>query len=75
VKRELPQGGFAEAIRAMTAELTAKDTGVIAGPGEVSVVAHRVVHGGERFTEATLVTDEMLGELETLSRSRRCTTR
>ena len=51
VKRELPKGGFAEAFKAMIAELTAKETGVISGAGEVSVVAHRVVHGGEKFTE------------------------
>jgi acetate kinase len=60
VKRELPHGGFAEAFQAMTAELTARETGVIGGAGEVSVVAHRVVHGGEKFTEGTLITDEVL---------------
>jgi acetate kinase len=67
VKRELPKGGFAEAFKAMTAELAAKETGVIAGAGEVSVVAHRVVHGGEKFTEATLITDEVLAQIEALS--------
>jgi acetate kinase len=67
VKRELPQGGFPEAFKAMIAELTAKETGVIGGPGEVSVVAHRVVHGGEKFTEATLITDEVLSQIEALS--------
>lgn len=67
VKRDLPQGGFAEAFKAMIAELTAKETGVIAGAGEVSVVAHRVVHGGEKFTEGTLITDEVLAEIEALS--------
>jgi acetate kinase len=67
VKRELPQGGFAEAFKAMIAELTAKETGVIAGAGEVSVVAHRVVHGGERFSEGTLITDEVLVEIESLN--------
>jgi acetate kinase len=67
VKRELPEGGFAEAFKAMTAELTAKETGVIGGAGEVSVVAHRVVHGGEKFTEGTLITDEVLAQLEALS--------
>lgn len=67
VKRELPQGSFAEAFGAMAAELTQKDTGVIGGAGEVSVVAHRVVHGGEKFTEATLLTDEVLAQLEALS--------
>jgi acetate kinase len=67
VKRELPRGGFAEAFNAMVAELTAKETGVIGGAGEVSVVAHRVVHGGERFTEATLITDEVLARIEELN--------
>jgi acetate kinase len=67
VKRELPKGGFAEALKAMTAELTAKETGVISGAGEVSVVAHRVVHGGEKFTEGTVITDEVLAEIEALN--------
>jgi len=67
VKRELPKGGFAEALKAMTAELTSKETGVISGAGEVSVVAHRVVHGGEKFTEGTVITDEVLAEIEALN--------
>ena len=37
----------------MVAELTSKKTGVIGDAGEVSVVTHRVVHGGEKFTEGT----------------------
>lgn len=67
VKRELPKGGFAEAFKAMVAELTYKETGVIGGAGEVSVVAHRVVHGGEKFTEGTLITDEVLAQIEALN--------
>jgi acetate kinase len=67
VKRELPEGGFPEAFKAMIGELTAKETGVIGGAGEVSVVAHRVVHGGEKFTEGTLITDEVLAQIEALS--------
>src|SRR5207237_2311212 len=43
VKRDLTKGDFTEAFKAMIAELTSKETGVIAGAGEVSVVAHRVV--------------------------------
>jgi acetate kinase len=66
-KRELPKGGFGEAFKAMIAELTAKETGVISGAGEVSVVAHRVVHGGEKFTEGTVITDEVLAEIEALN--------
>jgi acetate kinase len=67
VKQELPKDGFAEAFKAMAAVLTAKETGVIGGAGEVSVVAHRVVHGGEKFTEGTLITDEVLAQIETLN--------
>ncbi len=67
VKRDLPLGGFNEALAAIVAELTSKDKGVIGSMNEVSLVAHRVVHGGERFTEATLITDEVLAELEKLS--------
>ena len=67
VTRDLPQGGFADAFAAMVAELTAKTTGVIRGAGAVSVVAHRVVHGGERFTEATVITADVLAHIEALN--------
>ncbi len=64
---ELPKGGFAEAFRAMVEALTSKEAGVIKSPAELTVVVHRVVHGGERFTEATLITDAVLVQLEALS--------
>jgi len=67
VKKELPKCGFTEAFTAMIAELTAKDTGVIVAASEVSVVAHRVVHGGEKFSEGTLITDEVLQQIEELN--------
>ncbi len=65
--REPPQGDFAEAFAAMISALTSKEGGVISGAGEVSVVAHRVVHGGERFTEATVITGEVLAHIEALN--------
>ena len=49
---------FAEAFKAMVGELITKDSGVIAGAGEVSVVAHRVVHGGEKFTYIPCLNDQ-----------------
>jgi acetate kinase len=67
VKRDLTKGDFTEAFKTMTAELTSKEAGVISGAGEVSVVAHRLVHGGEKFTEGTLITDEILAEMEKLN--------
>jgi acetate kinase len=64
--REMPQGGYADAFASMVAALTAKDTGVIAKRSEVTVVAHRVVHGGERFTEATVISGDVLAQIEAL---------
>ena len=67
LKRDLEKGDHAAAFKAMIAELTSKETGVIGNPSEVSVVAHRVVHGGEKFTEATLLSDEFVAEIEKLN--------
>ena len=67
LKRDLAKGDHAAAFKAMVAELTSKETGVISSAAEVSVVAHRIVHGGEKFTEATLITDELLAEMEKLN--------
>jgi acetate kinase len=67
VKRELPQGDHAAAFKAMIAELTSKENGVIGGAAEVSIVSHRVVHGGEKFTEGSILTDELLAEMEKLN--------
>src|SRR4029450_6604036 len=67
VKRDLDKGDHAAAFKATIAELTSKETGVISSASEVSVVAHRVVHGGEKFTEATLLTDELVAEIEKLN--------
>jgi acetate kinase len=67
LKREMEKADHAAAFKAMMTELTSKESGVISSAAEVSVVAHRVVHGGEKFTEATLLTDELLAEMEKLN--------
>jgi acetate kinase len=67
LKRDLEKGDHGAAFKAMVAELTSNETGVISSAAEVSVVAHRVVHGGEKFTEGTLLTDELLAEMEKLN--------
>lgn len=67
VKRKLATRGFPEAFQAMIAELTAKETGAIREPDEVDIVTHRVVHGGEKFIEATLITSEVLEQMEALN--------
>jgi acetate kinase len=66
-KHDLSKGDFVAAFKAMVTELTAQETGVIGAASEMSVVAHRVVHGGASFTEATLITDAVLAEIEALN--------
>jgi acetate kinase len=67
IKRDLPKGDFAEAFKTMITELTSRETGVISGAADISLVVHRVVHGGEKFTEGALITSELLAEIEALN--------
>jgi acetate kinase len=67
VTRELPGAGYKEAFEAMLQELSSPENGVILDPSEVSVVGHRVVHGGERFSEAIVIDDQVLAVIEALS--------
>jgi len=65
--KDLPCGGYSDAFKAMVETLTAPGGGVIKTISEISVVGHRVVHGGERFGEAVVITDKILAEIEALS--------
>jgi acetate kinase len=67
VTRDLPSISFNDAFTVVVEELIAKETGVVGSSSDISLVVHRVVHGGERFSEATVITDDVLAELETLS--------
>ena len=61
---ESPMPTHTEAIRLVLDCLTGKDNGVIASLKEVGAVGHRVVHGGEQFSEATLITPEVHKAIE-----------
>jgi acetate kinase len=67
VSRQLLPGGFADAFQAMLSELTADESGAVRGLNEISLVVHRVVHGGEQFTGGTLITEDVLTQIERLS--------
>ena len=53
-----------EALRLVARELAADGFGLDAP--RMAAVGHRVVHGGRSFTEPTLVTEEVLAEIERL---------
>ncbi|OII66973.1 MULTISPECIES: acetate kinase [unclassified Streptomyces] len=54
----------AAALKAVAEELAADGLGL--DSPELAAIGHRVVHGGLRFTEPTVVTDEVLAEIERL---------
>ncbi|RYG05233.1 MAG: acetate/propionate family kinase, partial [Chitinophagaceae bacterium] len=57
IKRATPAKNHGEAMQEIIQLLTDKTFGVISSPDDIFVVGHRVVHGGEAFSEATLVTE------------------
>ncbi len=51
------------AIEYILAVLLSKNHGVISGKSEIHAVGHRVVHGGETFSDSVLITDEVIKTL------------
>ena len=50
----------AEAIEAVLGALVDEKNGVVASMSEIDAVGHRVVHGGEKFAESVVITDEVM---------------
>lgn len=67
VKTTAPIRDHLIAVEHIIAWLVSDESGVpIASVGDIQAVGHRLVHGGERFTHSTRVTDEVRRELEDL---------
>ena len=64
IKEGKPMPTHTEAMQYVVEALTDKDTGVVKRPDDIQAVGHRVVHGGEKFSEATLITDDVIKEIE-----------
>ena len=59
-----PMPTHTQAIQLVLDALANEKTGVIKSLAEVGAVGHRVVHGGEKFTTSTLLTDEAMAAIE-----------
>lgn len=53
-----------EAVRMVLDALVDPNNGVLKSLDEIGAVGHRIVHGGEKFTESAVITDEMLAKVE-----------
>lgn len=56
----------AAGLTAVSRLLTDADIGVIKDPNEIDVVGHRVVHGGESFSETMIITPKVKEEIKKL---------
>ena len=63
-EKEVSMPTHNEAIKIVIDSLLNKETGVIKDLSEVGAVGHRVVHGGEKFKDAVLITEEVIKEIE-----------
>lgn len=61
---EQPMESHKDAIRLVLEALVDENHGVIKDMNEISAVGHRVVHGGEKYSESVLVNDEVMAYLE-----------
>lgn len=58
LEKDMPE--HTVAIDFILQTLTGKEYGCISGMEEIDAVGHRIVHGGERFTESVVVTPEVI---------------
>jgi acetate kinase len=56
---QLPTGKRPEVIKHMLQTLWSGKTQVVADPSEIALVGHRVVHGGPKYYESVLITEEV----------------
>jgi len=66
IVEELPQGGHKEAFAAMLAALQDPRVGMVTETSEITVVGHRVVHGGVKFIAPVVIDDVVLADLDAL---------
>lgn len=55
------------AIQWVISAITTGDGAVIDSMDEISAVGHRVVHGGEKFTQSVLITDDVINHISAVS--------
>lgn len=67
IEKDLEFPTHSEAFEALKTVLLTGDAKVIDNLSEIDAVGHRVVHGGEKFAQSVLITDEMLKVVEDLS--------
>ncbi len=63
-KTVTPMPDHTEAIRLVLQALTNEKTGVVKNLDEIGAVGHRIVHGGEKFANATIIDEDVMKAIE-----------
>ena len=63
-KFEHPAKNHEKAIEFVLNRLTNDHYGVLKNLDELSAIGHRVVHGGEKFSDSVIITDEVIEEIK-----------
>jgi acetate kinase len=64
VKKEVTASDHTEAFKVVINALLDENKPVIKSIDEIGAVGHRIVHGGERFKEPTIIDGEVIAEIE-----------
>ena len=64
---EAPMPTHTEAVRMVLDALVNTKTGILKSLDEIDAVGHRVVHGGEKFANSTLINEEVIKAVEECS--------
>ncbi|MGL4655102.1 MAG: acetate/propionate family kinase [Sarcina sp.] len=65
---EEPMDSHKDAIKLVLGALVDETHGVISSLDEINAAGHRVVHGGEKYGKSVVVTEEVMKDLEALSK-------
>ncbi len=66
IKGEKPLKNHTEAVKVMLDELL--DKGAVESLDEIKGVGHRVVHGGEKYADSVLIDDQVISDIESLTK-------
>ncbi len=66
IVRETPVPDHEVGLKRVAGLLTESDIAVIEHPGEIAAIGHRVVHGGERFSDTVIIDDDVIAAIRRL---------
>lgn len=64
VKTEVDMPSHTVAVKLVIDKLTDASVGVISSLAEIDAVGHRLVHGGEKFADSVIITEEVVKAIE-----------